>query len=296
MRIGSVFSGVGGLDLAALELFPGSSLAWHAESDPAASRVLAHHWPLVPNLGDVTAVDWRAVETVDVVVGGYPCQPFSSAGHKKGTDDERHLWPYVREAIRELRPRYILLENVAGHRILGFGRVLADMAADGLHAAWCSVRASDIGAAHRRERVFILAYPADAEVLGPQGRDGISRRSTTRGGGQRESARGHGRAAVGGLALGGDWGRYETAVRRQERESRPAPGPIEIGPTGKPRLSARFSEWLMWLPDGWVTQQEIGLSYSAQMRCIGNGVVPPQALAAFHSLCSMAVRRIGGEA
>lgn len=156
MRIGSLFSGYGGLDLAALQLFPQSSVAWHCEWDDAPAKILDHHWPSVPNLRDVTEVDWNVIEPVDILTGGYPCQPFSAAGQRKGTDDERHLWPYVRDAIRLLRPRFTLLENVAGHRSLGFDRVLGDLAEDGMHVRWTSLRASDIGAPHHRERLFIL--------------------------------------------------------------------------------------------------------------------------------------------
>lgn len=162
MKIGSMFSGYGGLDLAVEAAFPGAEPAWFCEWEDAPARILAHHWPGVPNYRDVTAVDWETVEPVDIITGGYPCQPFSASGRRKGTDDERHLWPHVREAVRVLRPRYVILENVAGHRSLGFDRVLGDMAEDGLDVRWTSVRASDIGAPHHRDRVFILATPADA--------------------------------------------------------------------------------------------------------------------------------------
>ncbi|PTR30622.1 DNA (cytosine-5)-methyltransferase 1 [Rhodococcus sp. OK519] len=162
MRVGSLFSGYGGLDLAALEAFHGV-VAWHCEYEAAPSAILEHHWPGVPNLHDVTEVDWATVPPVDILTGGYPCQPFSAAGKRKGTNDERHLWPYVREAIRVLRPRYTVLENVAGHRSLGFDRVLGDLAEDGMHVRWTSLRASGVGAPHHRERLFILVTPADAD-------------------------------------------------------------------------------------------------------------------------------------
>lgn len=161
MKLGSLCSGAGGLDLAVEQVF-GAETAWHCEIDDAASKVLAHRWPDVPNHRDLTTTDWSAVEPVDILTGGYPCQPFSHAGKRKGTDDERHIWPDVREAIRRLRPRYTFLENVAGHRSLGFDRVLGDLAEDGLHVRWTSVRASDVGAPHRRERLFILVTPPDA--------------------------------------------------------------------------------------------------------------------------------------
>ena len=158
LRIGSLCSGYGGLDMA-VEAVLGGSLAWWSDIDDGAIRIMSHHHPGVPNLGDFTLTDWSQVEPVEVVTAGYPCQPFSHAGKRKGTKDERHLWPYVRAAIRGLRPRLVVLENVAGHRSLGFGRVLGDLAEDGFDAEWVSPRASDVGACHERERVFILACP-----------------------------------------------------------------------------------------------------------------------------------------
>ncbi|AOQ28524.1 DNA methyltransferase [Mycobacterium phage WillSterrel] len=164
MRIGSICSGAAGLDLAVEQVF-GAHTVWHCEVDTAASKVLAHRYPDIPNHGDITAIDWDTVEPVDILCGGYPCQPFSHAGQRKGTNDERHIWPYVREAIRRVRPRYTVLENVAGHRSLGFDRVLGDLAEDGLHVRWTSIRASDIGAPHQRDRLFVVVTdPRDGDV------------------------------------------------------------------------------------------------------------------------------------
>lgn len=117
MRLGSLCSGYGGLDLAVEAVF-GAETVWQSENDEFASKVLAAHWD-VPNLGDMKLVDWSCVEPVDVLTAGYPCQPFSSAGSRRGVEDERHLWPFVREAIRQLRPGFTFLENVAGHRSCG---------------------------------------------------------------------------------------------------------------------------------------------------------------------------------
>ncbi len=158
MRIGSLFSGYGGLDMAVSSVL-GGSVAWHVEYDKAPSRILDHHYPTVPNYGDVTQVDFTTIEPVDVLTGGYPCQPFSHAGLRKGTNDERHLWPHVLRAIREMEPRLVVLENVRGHLTLGFDTVLADLARVGWSARWGIVRASDAGACHQRARLFIVAYP-----------------------------------------------------------------------------------------------------------------------------------------
>lgn len=138
-------------------------MLWHAEIDPAAARVLAHHHPQVPNLGDITAIDFWQTPVVDWLTAGYPCQPFSDAGLRKGTDDDRHLWPWIAHAIRILRPRYVLLENVPGHVRRGFREVVAGLAAFGYVGSWTCVRASDLGAAHRRNRLFVVA--ADASCL-----------------------------------------------------------------------------------------------------------------------------------
>ena len=424
MRIGSLFSGYGGLDLAAMQLFPGSSVAWHCEWDDAPSKILDFHWPTVPNYRDVTKVDFYpdprvvgSIEPIDILTGGYPCQPFSAAGKRKGADDERHLWPYVREAIRYLRPRFTLLENVAGHRSLGFDRVLGDLAEDGMYVQWTSLRASDIGAPHHRERLFILvtdpsssrpesidgfswggtsrgqgdgvsgggdrrtdapdsdgstfwehAGGASQEEAWPQGGDGSGdpRRERpdqdgwdashpeggTRGVGNGDDVRTRrtpgrlyedsGRGSVadaegerqarfergggssaevadvdGGLGSlsdaerigcdgrrirpgdkegerssreadrrseGVEWGDYAPAIRRWERLTRPAPSPTELNSNNRPRLNAAFGEWMMGLPAGHVTDPAIGISRAHQLKAIGNGVCPPQAVAAYSSM------------
>jgi DNA (cytosine-5)-methyltransferase 1 len=159
VRIGSLFSGYGGLDLAAQQYF-GGELAWYSEIEPAACTILSAHHPGVPNLGDITKVDWADVEPIDILTGGYPCQPFSQAGQRKGKEDERHLWPFVAVAIDALRPRIVVLENVRGHLTLGFGDVIAELSRMGYDARWGVVRASDAGAPHGRARIFIVAYPA----------------------------------------------------------------------------------------------------------------------------------------
>ena len=165
--VGSLFSGIGGLDLG-LER-AGWEVRWQCEVDDYCSRVLKKHWPDVPNLGDVTEVDWNGVERVDLICGGYPCQPFSFAGARKGTDDERHLWPYFRDAVRVLRPRLALLENVPGHLSLGFGTVLADLAALGYDTEWDCIPAAAVGAPHLRYRLFVVAHAAQQPSVNVRG-------------------------------------------------------------------------------------------------------------------------------
>jgi DNA (cytosine-5)-methyltransferase 1 len=157
LTVGSLFAGIGGIDLGLQRA--GHRIVWHSEIDKFATRVLEKHFPGVPNLGDVTKIEWRHVPYVDIIAGGYPCQPFSTAGKRKGAKDARHLWPYFLDAIRTIRPRYALLENVRGHLTLGFGDVLADLAACGYSAEWQVIPASSVGAPHRRDRLFVVAYP-----------------------------------------------------------------------------------------------------------------------------------------
>lgn len=155
--VGSLFSGIGGLDLG-LER-AGMRVIWQSEIDPYANRVLKKHWPETPNLGNIKDINWGSVERPTVICGGYPCQPFSQAGNRKGEEDPRHLWPWVRQAISELRPDYAILENVRGHLSLGGTSVVADLAAVGYDAEWRIVSAASLGAPHRRDRIFIVAYP-----------------------------------------------------------------------------------------------------------------------------------------
>lgn len=154
ITVGSFFSGIDGLALG-LER-AGMSLRWQSEIDPYACRVLARHWPNVPNLGDVTTIDWSTVERVDLVCGGYPCPAFSQAA--RGRNVEPNLWPYMRDALSILRPRFVLVENVAAHLGRGFSQTLADLDALGFDAIWSIVPACALGAAHTRERLFALAY------------------------------------------------------------------------------------------------------------------------------------------
>jgi DNA (cytosine-5)-methyltransferase 1 len=527
VRIGSLFSGAGGLDMAVEAVF-GGEVIWQSEVDKAASRVLAYRFPSAPNLGDITAIDWATVETPDVLCGGFPCQDVSAAGKRAGIKDGTRsgLWAIFADAIDHLRPPIVVIENVRGllsaraHRHLepedptmgdgadgpvlrAAGAVLGDLADLGYDAQWATLAAGDIGAPHRRERVFIVGCVANSKSDGRYGRAGnqlpistgdlrrVSGQGTTIVGdggglhaadssshgwdeGRPESARqqrgsdaavsgdGHGvdvpllptptasqgrnetsgrqegsehhsgttlhdvvfKGEIGGDALlptpnadvsrgtrtpegvakrlaAGDkqilledaaiallptpkahdgqfgstarttgrpiekathlqtivsllptpkasdghrgdcpserrrndpslqaithylptpaasdctgggahqdnreghsrqlidyalldntpaWGKYERAIRRWENVTRPAPAPTEPNKNGNPRLSAAFSEWLMGWPDGWVTDPDIGISRNDQLRIIGNGVCPQQAVAALQRLLNV---------
>ncbi len=157
-------AGYSGLHLAMKAAGWPVELSWYAENDPDASTVLAARHPGVLNLGDITAAEWSSAEPVDVLTAGYPCQDLSNAGKRAGIEGAKSgIWRNVADAVRVLRPRLVLLENVRAHLARGFGRVLGDLAELGYDATWTCLRASDVGAPHQRDRVFILAAPTDPD-------------------------------------------------------------------------------------------------------------------------------------
>lgn len=177
MKFGSLFSGIGGLDLA-MEAC-GHDAIWQVELDPFCNRVLKTHWPDVRRYTDIREINWGTVARPELMCGGFPCQPFSIAGENRGEDDERNMWPETLRAIRELGPDYVFLENVPGllaHEY--FGTILGDLAESGYDAVWDTFTAAEVGASHRRDRLFILAYSRRREYErcgGPGAVGGASR-------------------------------------------------------------------------------------------------------------------------
>ncbi|WP_053384911.1 DNA cytosine methyltransferase [Leucobacter celer] len=365
LRAGSLFSGYGGLDLAVEHVFQARTV-WFSEISPV-QRVFAHHWPDAPNLGDIATVDWDAVEPVDVLCGGFPCQDVSTVGKMAGLapGTRSGLWSHMAEAVDRLRPGWVVIENVRGllsapairaapdpadatplsatpegddhatpapatpvHatradaalRDLGpglwgvgdepvrplraLGAVLGDLADLGYHAAWLGLPASDVGAPHPRFRVFVLARAAvpDAARVGLVPRRGDTRAGAGQEGNDRALPPGHrsrtertrylesttgriGDAVVPGRAHLRAWGRYATAIARWEHVTgmtAPAPALDQEGQGLRP--SPGFVEWLMGLPQGWVTDPGIGLTANQQLTALGNGVLPLQAVTAVSAL------------
>ncbi len=158
----SLFSGIGGADLAAE--WAGIKTIAHAEIEPHCTEVLKKNFPGIPNLGDITKITKEVLEretgyrTVDVISGGYPCQPFSTAGQRRGKTDDRYLWPAMLEAIESIRPPWVVGENVAGHITLGLDETLSDLERAGYTARPFVIPACATGALHRRDRVFVVAH------------------------------------------------------------------------------------------------------------------------------------------
>ena len=156
---GSLFSGIGGLD-SGLER-AGFECVWQVENNAYRQEVLKKQWPNTPRFRDVRECGKRNLSSVDLIAGGFPCGDVSISNTRgaKGLDGSRSgLWSEFYRIVRELRPRYVLVENVSALLYRGFGRVLGDLAGIGYDAEWQSVQASDFGLPHQRKRIFIIAY------------------------------------------------------------------------------------------------------------------------------------------
>ena len=182
LTFGSLFAGIGGFDLGFERA--GMQCRWQVEIDPFANRVLAKHWPNVRRWPDVRTWPQPDTERVDVICGGFPCQDISYAGAGAGLDGERSgLFFEAVRVVRELRPRIVVLENVAALLTRGLDRVLGTLAEVGYDAEWHCIPASAVGAAHRRDRAFVVAYANgngmegcwDGIIAGPIGQGWKSR-------------------------------------------------------------------------------------------------------------------------
>jgi DNA (cytosine-5)-methyltransferase 1 len=230
---GDLFSGIGGFSLAARWM--GWRTAWFSEIDPFASRVLAHHWPDVPNYGDITRIDWATVEPVDILTAGFPCQPHSLAGKRAGSNDDRDLFDEIIRCAGVLRPRTIVLENVPGLFTSDdgrfFGRILGALAESGYDAEWRVLSAADVGAPHKRERVWIVA---DATGERREGRE--------RGGAAGAARRANGHTGERGESLVyRDSGRREQRLARFGEPAVVSEGHVPMGDAGRTRRATRVS-------------------------------------------------------
>lgn len=260
MTIGSLFSGIGGLELG-LEMCGLGPVLWQAESDPFARAVLEQHWPKVQRYEDVRDVDGKA-NRVDVVCGGFPCQPHSVAGKRRGTADPKWLWPEFARIVEALHPEIVFIENVPGLRTSGLPVVLADLAALGFDVEWACFRAAEVGAPHRRRRLFILAYA---------NRDGLRLQ--------------RGRVAgTGGSEAAEPW----------------VDGPAWVAPhcnrEGRLQQAEGHRPQWQWSPDGdrWTFESPVpGVAHGVprrmdRHRLTGNAVVPQQAALAWRTLTERA--------
>lgn len=287
LTLGSLCSGYEGLGMAISQVLD-VELVWVADNDQAAAAILAHRLPNVPNLGDITGVRWEDAVRVDVLAFGFPCTDLSFAGQGAGIKEGNRsgLWFNIADAIDVLRPRLIIVENVRAivTRRPGLDVVLSDLARLGFDAEWICNRASDVGAAHPRERWFLVAHPTNqrhewgwlARGRGPGPADGRLAVADTGSGGRRPD-----QPDIPAGQPDVKWGPYSDAIDRWARIlGRPTPPPrLPTGRGGVEQLNPVFVEWLMGLPAGHVTAVP-GLTRNQQLKALGNGVVPQQGAAA----------------
>lgn len=241
-EIGSLFAGIGGLELGLERAIPSARTAWQVEIDPFCRRVLARHWPYAERHDDVCTFPTPTTPRVDIICGGFPCQDLSVAGGGAGLDGERSglFFEYMR-IVRALRPRVVVMENVSALLARGMGRVLGELASCGYDAEWDCIPAAAVGAPHERDRVFIVAY-ADRNDGRDEGRpdraparhkglahaeapdaDGEKRRPSARAPVQGRGNEAHRHASTNARGRGGrfvprehEWGSAPPAVRRMD--------------------------------------------------------------------------------
>ena len=259
LTVGSLFAGIGGLELG-LERC-GMEVRWQVEIDPYATRVLAKHWPNVERHDDIKTWPKPCTERVDVICGGFPCQDISVAGKRAGLAGARAgLFYEAMRVVRDLEPRYLLLENVSALLVRGMDAVLGELAAVGMDAVWHCVTAASVGAPHRRDRIFIIGYRPDdvADASGDRCDEMPERKPF------------QGRQARPGVQLLAD----PSGPRLQGGEQRQAPGQG----SRTPRPTAERGE--AGRGDWWAVEPDVGRVANGipkrvdRWRGLGNAVVP----------------------
>ena len=280
----SLFSGIGGLDLAAE--WAGFKTVGQCEWADYPRAVLEKHWPGLPRWRDIRTLtkesfyEQTGLRTVDVISGGFPCQPFSVAGKRGGKDDDRYLWPEMLRVIRELRPTWVIGENVPGIVNLALDTVLADLEAEGFEGQCFLVPACGVDAPHKRFRICIVAHRncdstrEDTVQTGREAADDGLRRKIRNSSydtgvcGMADGIRGtvhevdsdtHSNRLQGRLSepvLETEFTDCSSRERERERESRGYDGRlrslVEVTPFGRiGQMNPMWVEWLMWYPIGW---------------------------------------------
>ena len=269
----SLFSGIGGLDLAAE--WAGFTTVGQCEFADYPTKVLEKHWPDVPRWRDVRTLtkesfyERTGLRTVDVISGGFPCQPFSVAGKQKGKGDDRYLWPEMLRVITELRPRCVVGENVPGIIKIAAGQVVKDLERAGYHVVVFNFEAAAVGAWHRRSRVFFVGIADVADTARERGQGRIvfcAAKPAERSGQMQSDAGGSNGSDACNTVRAGLPDRAAETVRKQ-------------GPREQPQRS-----------DWWAAEPDVGrVAHGVparvdRLKCLGNAVVPQQAYQIFRAL------------
>lgn len=306
----SLFSGIGGLDIAAEAA--GFVTVGQCEWADYPTMVLEKHWPNVPRWRDIRTLTKESfyaragIRTVDVISGGFPCQPFSLSGRRRGKNDDRYLWPEMLRVIQELRPSWVVGENVAGIVSLALDQVLSDLENQGYETRAFIIPACGVDAPHRRDRVAIVAYAQrtergacqsigdepDREDAGREKTASRFRTSGTDGGAgtmaHTDPAGPQGSQQHGAFMQGG----YEEPQRSTSKRS-------QTGSHSKSaeRIWCRTAPWRWWTEPGrggwWPTEPIVGRVANGvpnrvdRLKCLGNAVVPAQFYPIFQAIFSI---------
>nr|DAI67731.1 MAG TPA: Cytosine specific methyltransferase [Caudoviricetes sp.] len=296
----SLFSGIGGLDLAAE--WAGFETVGQCEFADYPTKVLEKHWPDVPRWRDIRTLtkesfyERTGLRTVDVISGGFPCQPFSVAGKQKGKGDDRYLWPEMLRVIRELRPHCVVGENVPGILKIAAGRVVKDLEQEGYHVVVFCFEAAAVGDWHRRARVFFVGCAKNVENAGRSRRDSQKnvceqprRTESVRAGetmadtdGERpQGCKQHG-APKTGEGTGEPTPRWTTGKRGETLHNT-----VRGGCDGNDRRkeSQELANGRCWAAEPDVGRVANGIPNRVdRLKCLGNAVVPQQAYPIFRAL------------
>ena len=278
LQILDLFSGIGGFSLG-LERTGGFETAAFCEIEEFPRKVLRKHWPDTPIFEDVRKLRGEDVGPVDVICGGYPCQPFSLAGKRAGAEDDRHLWPEFDRLVDELRPAWVIGENVAGHIGMGLDQVLSDLEGKGYACRTFVIPACAVDAPHRRDRVWIVAHTERQRSGGERGKtDNEERRASQDGAaGIRQ---GHGPVGSSGPDTTGEDVANASGRRRGKpgtgQDQLPRRAEIERGsedvadPNRDDAGAGKF-----WLPEPSVGRVANGIPQRVdRLKALGNAVVP----------------------
>lgn len=281
LTIGSLFSGIGGLELG-LEKAGLGPVLWQVERDAFCRRVLAKHWPDTERFDDVRAVGASVLRRVDLICGGFPCQDISAAGRGRGLAGARSgLWAQFARLVGEIGPRFVVVENVPMLRRRGLGTVLSDLSARGYDATWDCIPAAAIGAHHRRDRLFMVAWRV------PDANGEPVRVRTERNEAERRDLRDEGKSVTGYVGAKGDELADAYHQRRKFVEAAwlhafGAPRHDAIGCHRFPPPPNKARAWEAWSasggPEPGIRRGSDGISArldrNARLKALGNAVVP----------------------
>ena len=270
----SLFSGIGGLDLAAE--WAGFKTVGQCEFADYPTKVLEKHWPDVPRWRDIRTLTKESFyertgrRTVDVISGGFPCQPFSVAGKQRGKEDERYLWPEMLRVIRELRPHCVVGENVPGIIRIAAGQVVKDLEQAGYHVVVLNFEAAAVGAWHRRSRVFFVASDdpdvADTDSPGFKGNQQS---------GAPDAAEDERKFPASGAACKSGEALHDSLCVGFQRIKRGGKSP-------------ELADGRCWAAEPGVGRVAYGIPHRVdRLKCLGNAVVPQQAYPIFRAIADV---------